>query len=500
MEKFAIALLFLSSAFLAGGAIYVSHPFPLVADSWDHVAIINGMVAGKSLAAQEPYYVHSEEQALFENPEFGFHALMALLVIFTGLDAFALSLIFPTIVTFIAMLSTFILVRHFLRSPAAGIFSALAVLAMKPTAFLLGFRYFAPMGLGLAMVPLLIYLFFRSAESKKFLLAFFTVLAGGTAIYPVYSLLLAPLFAFYFLIDIRAFLRHKIFFVLALAVVPALFYAYTDFLSNGTGQADEMVKSFFFEPYSVSEKNLNIFSGVSPLIMIFSVVGLAGLAFMRKPADEIVPLVVEAFFLSALFVLFTTNGYSFLAPAARLFSLFSLFASLFAGFGFYFIMERFFSGKHSGTFFAVAALLLLAVPASGLVSEQGEARDSGARAFDSGAQKHAIEWLKANGSGGAVLAFPESGRAINVLTGLKVSPVPAARMGTPDKEMLTETTDAIDSGDCKKIFSSMEKYAVSQIFRDGHQGKEFRWKLSCHGMDKAYSLKGIANRIEIYVK
>ncbi len=510
MEKyafFAVLLLFLAS-FSLSGTIYSNYGFPLVADAWDHVSIVQQIVSGNSPNITEPYYSSSVKMGFSENPELGFHLISSIAVFLTGYDAVFVSTLIPSIATFLLALGVFVLVRYLLKSSLAGTLSGLFVLSMKSSIFLLGFQYFVPMAFGLAFIPFLVFLFFRARTSKKFALLFFFGFFLTSFIYPVYNILLLPLFVFYFLLN-RKFFSCKSFFLTAsiLLILLAMFLLYWGFLSQGGIEGGSFFDAFFFRTYSFSETQLNVFSALNPVVLLFAVFGFIGIVFLKTESNstELVSLLFEIFFMLFLFLEFKFYGIAFLAPVARLFSGFSLMIAVFAGMGLYFLWLKFFSTRKA--FFSILCIALFGAVLGAnffdpnrLVGNTFYLEGEHGMRLVEHEELPALELLKNVAKNSTVLSMPFKGRAVHVLSGAKVSPVPAARLGTPDSKLIEGITVSLEGGNCNAIKAYLEKFNASFIYQASfvsQKGYAFK-EISCPNILKIYSMKSKSKEIGIY--
>lgn len=455
-------------------AIHQNYFLPFHSEEWDHLL----------LAKELP----NSRIQIGVNWEIGFQILIRELKEFTGLNYESIALFMPIFVMLLASLGAFVLVRLLTKKILPSLFSALLILGLKSNITLLGFWFFVPMALAIAIMPLMIYFLIKAFNSLKHAVIFALLFLQATIFHPAFTIILIPSLVIYSILNPNVFLKNqvKVAVGIILMIILLPFFAFQlgfvsgnlDLSFNGiktisSGIINRLTweKIFEFEAkFSFAQ-----FLGIIPFIL--GMLGFASIIVLKifsiiKPQNKL----VQEFFknkhlffipamlavLLALFAQFQLTNKIFFAPYERQFMAASFLMLLLAGIALYYAIELVknvlsSSVFFSANFFKITILGIIAVFFLSLLSISSlESKDS---LYKNVSQTDiaGIQWIKEfNSEKNFVLALPWQSRIIKFISGKKIYATSNARAAEGVKENSLDFF--IQSCEEKQSFIEQQKF------------------------------------------
>lgn len=442
-KSIACVLLLLFLSIYTSGSPHFDYFLPFHADEWDNIKIAQEIVKEEKLIDYNPflqgnpYYVNFNEEAHgvtntnSSRWELNYNLFIALSTLFTGIPPLEIGVLLPVFLTFIMSFNTFILVRYLTKKDIPALLSGIFIMTLKSNVTFLGPWFLAASSFGLAFIPLIIYLFLRSMNSKKYFVVFLAVFAVTTLAHPASTIIFLPIFFLYFIFDPGIIKKNRNMLLISILMLSAMLLTLLPFEGSIAGYFEKIFKILIF-PRSTP---INGFVAVMqfPAYMGLLAFALSIYGFSKTIQDketQILPLSVDA--LLPIILAYIYIGYAFLAPYERVVLYISEFLMILAGIGLYQVYMKL--KNKNIAIFLVAAVLIIQVQATfdhkediSLIMEQHEYSP--------------ILWLKYNTPPDAViLATPRSSEAIGVIADRDVITLMRGRLGASE-ESINKTLD-----------------------------------------------------------
>lgn len=273
-----IVLLFLALSFFSIFQLRQGYFLPIHSDEYDHLAIVQETIEKQKIIHYDPYTV-------FESPspniEMGYDLLLVSIAYLAGIELVLLPAISSIFMTFLILLSVFVLVRHFAKSDLAGLFSALFILFLPNSVVLLAQWFMVPTSFGLAMIAILFYCFARGLQSKKFALLLPVFALQTILVHPPSVAVLIPIFAIYLILTPKEIKKHLIG-IIALAAglfATAIFFLYLKGNFGIKNIVPRILSEITFKREGY-ETIVSIQEYLTPLILFFTLIGIL---YLLKP-------------------------------------------------------------------------------------------------------------------------------------------------------------------------------------------------------------------------
>ena len=183
-----IALLLLSITM--NFVIRQNYSIPIHSDEYDHLAVVSEMQKTNGTVWYDPYIV--EKRVAVRNLELNYDIFLLAFVNLTGMDLIKIPIVISMFFTFLMLLGTFVLVNFVTKARTAALFAAIFVLFLHNNIALLGYWFLVPMAVGLATIPIMLYLFLKSLNSWSYTTILFLVLINMTLMHAVYTIIILP--------------------------------------------------------------------------------------------------------------------------------------------------------------------------------------------------------------------------------------------------------------------------------------------------------------------
>jgi hypothetical protein len=436
-----LVLLFLS--IYTSGSPHFGYFLPFHADEWDNIKIAQEILKEQKLIDYNPflqgnpYYVNFNEEAhgvtntSSSRWELNYNLFIALSTLFTGIPALEIGVLLPVFLTFIMSFNTFILVRYLTKKDIPALLSGIFVMTLKSNVTFLGPWFLVASSFGLAFIPLIIYLFLRSMNSKKYFVFFLAVFTVTTLAHPASTIIFLPIFCLYLLFNPGIIEKNRNMFFISILLLAALLLTFLPFEGSIGGYFEKIFKILLF-PRSTP---INGFVTVMqfPEYMGILAFALSIYGFSKTIQDketQILPLSVDA--LLPIILAYIFIGYAFLATYERVVLYISEFLMILAGIGLYQIYIKI--KNRNIAMILVAAVLIFQVHSTFDHKEEIP--------LIMGPQEYSpILWLKYNTPPDAViLATPRSSEAIGVIADRDVISLMRGRLGASE-ERINKTLD-----------------------------------------------------------
>ncbi len=415
---------------------HFNYKFPFHADEWDNIKIAQEIIKEEKIIEynpfleNDPYYLNFNEEAHgVENTnsamwEINYNLFIALASLFTGIPPLEIGTLLPTLFVFIMSFNTFILVRFLTKKDMPAILSSIFIITMISNLTYLGPWFLVASSFGLAFIPLILYLFIRSLDSKKYAMVFFSVFVITTLVHPASTIIFLPIFSIYLILNPEIIKKNKNIFLISIAFLIALLLIILPFDGSATGYIEKTIKILTF-PRSAP---INGFVSVMQFPMYIGILAFAlSIYGFSKTITEkdmmILPLSVDV--LLPLIMGYIYLGYAFFAPYERIVVYISEFLMILAGIGLYNVFLHLKKGKIAFLLVVIVmvlqinSLFVFNVP---LVIEQEEFSP--------------ILWLKDNTPQDAViLATPRSSEAVGVIADRNVISLMRGRLGSSEESI-----------------------------------------------------------------
>ena len=146
----------LALAFYIGFIPHQSYPYPVHLDEWNNYTYSQAIATAHSISFPDPFTGEGGTH-LYPNPEVGYNVFWSVLHMVTGIPFLTIFRVFPSIVLMLTALSLFILCRREGFGWEAALFACL----IPTTIGLLGPAFMVPIALGLAFIPLFLFVVFN---------------------------------------------------------------------------------------------------------------------------------------------------------------------------------------------------------------------------------------------------------------------------------------------------------------------------------------------------
>lgn len=451
-NKKIIILIFLLLALYVTVPNHISYPLPLHGDEYDNLAEANEIIKQQTGIQYDPFTPPEGKSVYYaRTKEFPFQLLFSFLLIslilLTGLDTLGIIIALPFLFSLLMMFGTFLLVRQITKSEKAAFFAALFTLLLKSNITLLGYQLVVASSFGLAIMPMLLYLFLKIFDSKKMLAVFLLLLMPVFLAYAIALVSVLFIIIVFFVSSPRFLIENKKKIIAMLLLALAVYYILIFFIGQFFYNFDLFtvfqdlgpfilipalfgpIKMFFFKAADLSV-SIDLISYLSvPVIAL----GLIGIVFSMRNSSAnknymIFPISVLIFFSLTIFSLFTGNY--ILIPYRRAINIFSFFFLISAGIGFYFVasyvarnFEEYFKEALGTKAYAAKYFFLLILGiflGYALLTFPFELNPQFTHYIEPN-QLPAIEWLNSNTEpDDIILSLSDFSKAVGLLTGRKV--------------------------------------------------------------------------------
>ncbi|MDO8537275.1 MAG: hypothetical protein Q7S21_00155 [archaeon] len=454
-------------------ALHQNYSLPFHSEEWDHLL----------LAKQLP----ETRIPIGVNWEIGFQILIQELQSFTGLSYESIGFFMPVFVMFLASLGTFVLVRFLTKKILPALFSAILVLGLKSSITLLGFWFFVPMALAIAIMPLMIYFLIKAFNSIKFAAIFALLFIQATIFHPAFTIILIPAMILYSILNPQVFIKNQVKVAIGIILMLILLPFFAFQLGFVSGQLDlsfegiktissGIINRLSWEKILEFEAKFSLQEFLGTIPFILAMLGFASIIVLKilsifKPKH----FFVESFFknkhlffissiifvLMALYSQFHLTNHIFFAPYERQFMALSFLLLLSAGIGLYYIIELFKnvlsnSAFFSENFFRLSVLGIIAVFFISLLSISTLEPKNSLYENVSESDLLTVQWVKEfNSEKNYVIALPWQSRIIKFFTEKKVYATSNARASEGVKENLLNFF--LLSCEQKIVFNEKEK-------------------------------------------
>jgi hypothetical protein len=420
------------------GSVHFDYRFPFHADEWDNIKIAQEILKEKKLVEYNPflpgnpYYVNFNEEAhgvantSSARWELNYNLFIALSSLFTGISPLDIGQVLPAVLVFIMSLNTFILVRYLTKNDLPALISAIFVMTLKSDVFFLGPWFLVAASFGLALIPLIFYLFLKSQASNKYLPVLLFVFAITTLAHPASAVIFVPIFGLYIVFNPHIIKKYKNELLIFSAISLVLLFVLVPFDGSVTGYAAKIIKILTF-PRATP---MNGFLAVMQFPVYIGIIafGLSIFGFSKAMADneaKILPLSVDAILILILAYIYL--GYAFFAPYERVVMYMAELLLMLAGIGLYYISTSIKNKKIA----AVLVIIILVLQVNSIFAYKKdiplviEPEEYGP-----------ILWLKDNTPQDAViLATPRTSEAIGVISDRKVVSLLRGRLGSSEESV-----------------------------------------------------------------
>ncbi len=432
-------------------------PFlPNHGDEWDLLAYVKEMQKTGTVVQYDPTTMEPLSEGPHYKLEMNYHLFALSLYNLSGMDILILPFFVVVILSFLFALASFVLVRDFTKNSLAAFIAAVFVFGLKNNVALLGYAFMTPMGLGLAMVPLLIYSFIRGLESNRFFLIFAILILNTFFTHPVYAVLIVPAAIVFFLFRPKLLLKNftKLFALAAIVFALGLF-AVRNLLQKDFSQS--VLKLFVF-PHDPYMKPYPLIGFLEPLEFAAIAIGLIFLVLfslhrpdnVRKTTSKVrsrLDLFFVPEFSVALFALIfsviwvylrfysESTDVCFFGPCRRTSTGFVAFLLIIAGLGFFllakFLLENVFKSKSriANSSLTVLGSCLLTVVLFYYVLLVGFQYKETLYSVITPVQLPDLEWMGSLPKNSVVFSPMLVSKAVFVVSDLNVPAMPRARLG-----------------------------------------------------------------------
>jgi len=194
---------------------HIGYAYPLHFDEWAHLAYSKTTVEMGSVSFPNPFS-GQEATGLSNSLEVNYHLWIAMLQQISGIDWLALFRFGPSLVFMLTVLAVYVLCRK----EGYGLEAAFFTCLIPTTIGLMGPAFMVPVALGLAFIPLSLFLAFRVKSWPAYLLLFL-IACFLWLLHPPTATVLYIVMAPYILINLKGNWRHSIGLSAAL-IVPLL--------------------------------------------------------------------------------------------------------------------------------------------------------------------------------------------------------------------------------------------------------------------------------------
>jgi hypothetical protein len=420
------------------GSVHFDYRFPFHADEWDNIKIAQEILKEKKIVEYNPflpgnpYYVNFNEEAhgvantSSARWELNYNLFIALSSLFTGISPLDIGPVLPAVLVFVMSLNTFILVRYLTKNDLPALISAIFVMTLKSDVFFLGPWFLVAASFGLALIPLIFYLFLKSQASNKYLPVLLSVFAVTTLAHPASAVIFVPILGLYIVFNPHIIKKYKNELLIFSAISLVLLFVLVPFDGSVTGYAAKIIKILTF-PRATP---MNGFLAVMQFPVYIGIIafGLSIFGFSKAMADneaKILPLAVDAILILILAYIYL--GYAFFAPYERIVMYMAELLLILAGIGLYYISTSIKNKKIA----AVLVIIILVLQVNSIFAYKKdiplviEPEEYGP-----------ILWLKDNTPQDAViLATPRTSEAIGVISDRKVVSLLRGRLGSSEESV-----------------------------------------------------------------
>jgi len=262
---------------------HIGYAYPLHLDEWIHLAQSKAVVEADSINYPDAFSGKAAT-GLLSSPEVNYHLLLAMLRQVSGIDWLALFRFGPSLVFMLTVLAVYVLCRR----EGYGLEAAFFTCLIPTTVGLMGPAFMVPVALGLAFIPLCLFLAFRVKFWPCYLLLFL-IACFLWLLHPPTAAVLYIVIAPYILINLKGNWRRS-FGLSAALLVPlliALPWLWSKLLpALGSLQVSQPL------PAHVDIPALLVMFGLLPLILCFIGVFILARRWDRRSYGLILGLVL----------------------------------------------------------------------------------------------------------------------------------------------------------------------------------------------------------------
>jgi hypothetical protein len=283
---------------------HLEYPYPLQIDEWEHFAMAEEATLTGEIPTYWPIYKNSPDSGTMKW-ERNYHSLLAVFFIALPFPHELTMVLIPSILSIVLMLSSFVLMRYLTGSDLAGIVAAVLVVMMKSNITLMGPWFAVPSAAGLALTPLIFYLFLKALDGNRLSMLFTGGVFASTALMTPHVIVLLPVMGLYFIAKPRRVFemwKELVFFGILLF---GLFLAFIpSFLTDPIGAISQFRQFSSFGEELVDIK-FNVFTYAGSLPFLLSIVGI--FFSVRKFKEK--HLLLSCFLGFLLLLIFLYNQY-----------------------------------------------------------------------------------------------------------------------------------------------------------------------------------------------
>ncbi|MFH0861144.1 MAG: hypothetical protein V1921_08075 [Candidatus Altiarchaeota archaeon] len=497
MKKALTVALILLAAVVTTYGVHLDYSLPFHSDEWDHLTLGKEIVKtgeADSVRAYNPYL--GEPYRVNRGP--AYHLLIALLMLHTGLGV-TLGTVLPTSIAFALGAGTYALAKHITGSDFAGALSAVFAMTIKSNVTMLGLWFTVPSAYGIAMAPLIMYLFIRTLEKGHLLnqydISLGLILAQVAFSHPPSATVLFPVMAAYLILHPKTVWKNKKK-LAAFAAIGLLLLAIELYIIN-------IPREDILNPMKFVNRHLRFTSEdedsdiryfypkfVGRLTLFLTIVGAYTMLSSDKRGESILPIALLA--LLPLVYQYYTTGEVYLTTYRRIFLYNVEILLILAGIGLYKLYDITSStvnrigDKNIGL--PIKAIILAAVLLV-TVNQVESTYEYGEKLYHVIEEKDVspILWLKDNTPENAiVMATPNIAKAITPLADRKI--VGIVRTTLRSSEERSDDSWNFFTVDCDSKKNIARKYGVDYVFHNGPLGCDFLEEIHNEKGDYVYKV------------
>ncbi|MFH1587590.1 MAG: hypothetical protein ABID38_07070 [Candidatus Diapherotrites archaeon] len=467
---------------------HLNYPLPLHADEYDNLALANETVSKGMVTTYDPY-APGPEKSIYNNIDeppvltmvLAYEVFLSIPIMLANFGTTETIILFPILMSFLLLISTFLLVEQLFKNRLAAIISSVFVLFTTANPTILGYQLVVASSLGLALLPFLFYLLLKAISSKKYFLLFFAFLIFSSFFYPITTTIVLFASSIFLILNPKIlFEKWKEIFagmaVFAIVVLLEIFALIASFSSTSLlALLQEHGPVALIAILDGLIQNLNFFN-ISPLYNLangaipqdyitlpIAVLFLAALIaaiyitlkkqkFSKKNPNHLLILPISFLLLIASLLIFSLSEINlpFLLRRGLLF-LFYL-TSLLSGITFW-IIYKYFAKKFPGKIVPIVAVAIILISLSYFPFAAG---DHFYRNIEP-EQLPVIDWINENTPENTlILSTPYLSKPINVLTGRKVVCTNETKVGCRPEHVLNNINYFLS--DCQTQEKILTKY------------------------------------------
>jgi len=297
-------------------SVHFDYRYPFHVDEWQHIAQAVKIIDIQDVNAGNPYFKNFPQ---FRDIESGFHIFLAELFLLTGADPVLFYKYLPAIFASISAFMLFLFILKLTENFYISVFGMIFFASLKSNINILGLWFLVPMTFSIPLIYLSFMALINGLEKNRpiFLFIFGIISLSIIIIHPVSLTFMIPIVFFYSLIRYKTVLQNIWniipLLIASLLIVSALFFNY--FWKNSVSDTiDYMYNTFVFKHgWGIVEINYSLSEFYGTTSLILAIIGL----ILSVKKRLWMPILWSISTLSLLYM-FTTFGFSVLAPYQRI--------------------------------------------------------------------------------------------------------------------------------------------------------------------------------------